>query len=422
VSVIKDTVEKLHESGCVKRDGDGVDFLVTPTVLGNAAASFYLTYRTPKQMQMGVREARKILIQTLEKSDADEPDNAVVQPPGNTGRTVPFSRSPRVDEITIAWLLYTLSSTHEFDELPVRHTEENLNQELSERLMWGPDTSALMSGNKPYYNEDIFSDPHTKGFLLIQAHLERAKLPISDYVNDTKSIVENIPRLLAAMRFIAAFDNTTAGSFELLTQFSRTKQILETRSLVDDDPLLQLPGFSSDAVRRMRNGTASKRNDDISISEMRALSKRDASDLMQRLFTGRGKQASQIDRSLDALYAFPMVTVTNASVRSEVNKTTGKNTGKLKIVLDVQREKRKSFKNNEGYTLILILGSWQQRMLLSDTSVRLTRSGSWTITKELTFDWAAANADGGIDGGKMALRLLFDEIRGFDMETTVNLK
>jgi hypothetical protein len=68
-----------------------------------------------------------------------------------------------------------------------------------------------------------------------------------------------------------------------------------------------------------------------------------------------------------------------------------------------------------------MLGTWQQKMLLSDTSIRLTRFGRWTVTKELTFDWSAANADGGTDGGKAILRLLFDEIRGFDSEVAVQL-
>jgi hypothetical protein len=43
------------------------------------------------------------------------------------------------------------------------------------------------------------------------------------------------------------------------------------------------------------------------------------------------------------------------------------------------------------------------------------------VTKELTFDWSTANADGGTDGGKAILRLLFDEIRGFDLEVAAQL-
>jgi len=63
----------------------------------------------------------------------------------------------------LAWLLYSLSSTHEFDELPVRHNEEILNEQLSDELMWGPDTQSILSGSRDqYYNPEIYEDPHTK--------------------------------------------------------------------------------------------------------------------------------------------------------------------------------------------------------------------------------------------------------------------
>ena len=69
-------------------------------------------------------------------------------------------------------------------------------------------------------------------FLLLQARLEHAKLPISDYINDTKSVTENVPRLLAAMQFIALGDRSTTGTMELICQFARSKQYLTTLSLV----------------------------------------------------------------------------------------------------------------------------------------------------------------------------------------------
>lgn len=78
----------------------------------------------------------------------------------------------------------------------------------------------------------MFYYPIRRTFLLIQAYLERTRLPISDYVNDTKSVVDNVPRLLAAMQFIAMEDPTKMGSFELVCQFSRIRQLLETRSMV----------------------------------------------------------------------------------------------------------------------------------------------------------------------------------------------
>lgn len=39
-------------------------------------------------------------------------------------------------------------------------------------------------------------DPHTKANLLLQAHLGRVPLPISDYVTDTKAVLDNSLRVL----------------------------------------------------------------------------------------------------------------------------------------------------------------------------------------------------------------------------------
>ena len=86
-----------------------------------------------------------------------------------------------------------------------------------------------------FVNASIF--PHFlivcfRCFLLIQAYLEKARLPISDYINDTKTVVDNVPRLLAAMQAIAIHGGLTAGFFEVVTQICRTKQLIETRSTV----------------------------------------------------------------------------------------------------------------------------------------------------------------------------------------------
>ena len=69
-------------------------------------------------------------------------------------------------------------------------------------------------------------------FLLIQANIEKARLPISDYVNDTKTVMDSVPRLLAAMQFIACNEFRASGSFEVVCQIVRTKQLIATRTTV----------------------------------------------------------------------------------------------------------------------------------------------------------------------------------------------
>lgn len=44
----------------------------------------------------------------------------------------------------------------------------------------------------------LADDPHTKANLLLQAHLGRLPLPISDYVTDTKGALDNSLRILQA--------------------------------------------------------------------------------------------------------------------------------------------------------------------------------------------------------------------------------
>ena len=155
LDVVKQTVEALKKDGCVEVEGEEADAYIGATVLGMAACKYYLVCGTPKQMQFGVREARKMVLSCLENEPKQQ---------GNVpNKMVPFERSERVDEISLAWLLYTLASTHEFDELPVRHNEEILNEELSEDLMWGPDTQSLLSGNRDQYHDpEVFEDSHTK--------------------------------------------------------------------------------------------------------------------------------------------------------------------------------------------------------------------------------------------------------------------
>jgi len=370
-----------------------------------------------------VREARRLVMDSLSNEERKRSQASVAKEKYSLR---PFQRPSRVDEASAAWLFFVLCSTHEFDEHPVRHNEEFLNQELSDQLMWGPDTSGVVSNQDTQHSIEIFQDPHTKCFLLVQAFLERVRLPISDYVNDTKTITENVPRLLAAMHYIARDDDSAAGSFELSTQFSRTRQLYETRALADHDPLSQLPGVTNELARRLvtHKSSHSKNKEAASFADLRAMPRKDAAKLFEQLATNNYKK-QRLGEALDALYALPFVRLVDCDVESELSKRTGNVVGKLKLKLEISRDKpaksASSNPNGASFTLNFLLGSYQQRTLLSYASARIARFGRWTLTKELEFDWNAANADGGGDGGRMIVRLLLDEARGLDSEMVVDL-
>lgn len=432
LSTSKESFGRLHDSGCIASlvPGDELSEIV-PTYLGIAASQFYLSYRTPKQMQLGVKECRNIIMSNLQpEREFNEGD---LSPENHPPTLAKFTRPIAVDEKSIAWLLFTLCSTHECDELPVRHNEELLNEELSAEVMWGPDTADLLAGTckkgqQQYRNIEIFEDPHTKAFLLIQAHLEHVKLPISDYVNDTKSIVENIPRLLGAISYIAASETSAVGSFELLTQCCRTRQVFEAKCRVDQDPLLQLPGIDGDAIRRACGDRNKGLKSDLpSLYELRGIGRDSARSRLQKI-AKNGVQSRKIslDNSVDAIYALPNVKLRSASIKTETNKSTGKETGKLSLTFEIERHScRRSNdakETNLSVTMTVLVGSFQQRFLLAKDAIRFSRFGNWTVEKELCFDWATAIADGGVDTGRIILRCVYEEIQGLDCEAILRLK
>lgn len=61
-------------------------------------------------------------------------------------------------EATCEHILYLISEALEFDEIPVRHNEDNMNEALAKLVPFPVDPRT-------------FDSPHTKTYLLLQAHL-----------------------------------------------------------------------------------------------------------------------------------------------------------------------------------------------------------------------------------------------------------
>ncbi len=100
-------------------------------------------------------------------------------------------------------LIHILSSASEFKELPVRHNEDKENAELSKIL---PLKTAQYG----------FDSPHTKCNLLLQAHFSQAPLPMSDYVTDTKSVLDQCLRVLQAMLDYCADQGWLSASLNII--------------------------------------------------------------------------------------------------------------------------------------------------------------------------------------------------------------
>lgn len=190
--LIADTLRTLSDAGCVTFDA--AREVVAPLTLGRIASRYYLSHRTMARFASRLG-------------------------PG----------------LTLQAALGTLTVAAEFDELPVRHNEDKLNASLAHDVRWNPtppnmgermrEVSPVLVGGRegetdgrggcgaggmqenaagsPTRQRERLprripgpEDPHTKASLLLQAHLARLDLPISDYITDTKSVLENCLRIL----------------------------------------------------------------------------------------------------------------------------------------------------------------------------------------------------------------------------------
>ncbi|KAL4865899.1 hypothetical protein BDV12DRAFT_199669 [Aspergillus spectabilis] len=144
-------------------------------------------------------------------------------------KTIRYLLSHAKPSPTFHDVLSWMCSATEFDELPVRHNEDLINAELSRNLP----LSVEPMGDLPMW------DPHVKAFLLLQAYMSRIDLPISDYVGDQISVLDQSIRIIqASIDAMAELGYTSA----CLT-FINLLQSIKSARWPEDHPLSILPGI-----------------------------------------------------------------------------------------------------------------------------------------------------------------------------------
>ncbi|KAL0692216.1 hypothetical protein Bca4012_059396 [Brassica carinata] len=165
--LVQNTFDDLEDSGCLKVTEDSVE----PMMLGTIASQYYLSYMTVSMFGSNIG-----------------PDTSLEA------------------------FLHILAGASEYDELPVRHNEENFNKTLSEKVRYRVDNNHL-------------DDPHTKANLLFQAHFSQLALPISDYNTDLKSVLDQSIRILQAMIDICANSGWLTSSLTCMRLLQMVMQV-----------------------------------------------------------------------------------------------------------------------------------------------------------------------------------------------------
>lgn len=184
ISMVDKSLGELAESNCLEMYPNGD---VDSTSMGKIMSYYYLSHRTIRHL---VKHAKR------SASFAD----------------------------VLSWM----SSATEYDELPVRHNEDLINAELSKNLP----LPASAFDNLPMW------DPHVKAFLLLQSHMSRIDLPITDYVGDQTSVLDQAIRIIQASIDVL----TELGYLSSCMQMITLLQCIKCARWPADYPLSILPG------------------------------------------------------------------------------------------------------------------------------------------------------------------------------------
>ena len=142
----------------------------------------------------------------------------------------------RLREIdSIPSLLQLISAASEYDPAPLRHNEDQTLEAFANEIYWSlPDDAN-------------FNDQHLKVYMLLQAFMQRLPLPITDFLNDQNSILDNSIRLINALADIA-FEIKQSSQLLLIMN---TMPLLIQALMPYNSQLLQIDGIDNALVKRL---------------------------------------------------------------------------------------------------------------------------------------------------------------------------
>lgn len=192
ITLVDKSLDDLAESDCVLVHSNG-DVDATP--FGKIMSYYYLSHLTVRKFLSSARKTT------------------------NTSTGATFADA-------LSWV----SAATEFDDLPVRHNEDLINAELANNLPLGVEGGVL--DGLPMW------DPHVKSFLLLQAFMSRIELPISDYVGDQTSVLDQGIRIIQAGIDVM----TELNRLDAVVQMVRLLQCIKSARWPEEYPLSILPG------------------------------------------------------------------------------------------------------------------------------------------------------------------------------------
>ncbi|GFE55676.1 DEAD-box helicase [Babesia ovis] len=214
--VISRSLQQLKELGCISTDNTDAtlfeaDKMLIPSVIGILSSQYYIACQTMAELTSALSHSTYY--------------NSVFK------------------------ILRIISNAKEFSEVPLRHNEDIYNMQLSSIAMMPIDAAEA-------------SNPHAKTFLLLQSRLFDLKMPIFDYNNDLKSVLDQLPRVYQAfIDLMACYRNCQNLQYAVMLYKHLTLgvNLLEQRLSFDDAALVRVKVVDVRLNRGLHGSVLSKR-------------------------------------------------------------------------------------------------------------------------------------------------------------------
>lgn len=233
IDMVNNSFDELASSSCVETFPNGD---VDSTPLGKIMSYYYLSHKTIRHL---VRYAKP--------------------------------RGSFLD--VLSWM----SRATEYDELPVRHNEDLINDTLSENLPFPGHAFGL-----PMW------DPHVKAFLLLQAHMSRIELPITDYVGDQTSVLDQAIRIIQA-------------SIDVLTELGYLSSCLQMMTLLQCVKCARWPTEPAVSILPGVDVKTSSKDNDIPLAKISAMSNTQSINQLAKKLSVPSSQQSRFARAVSIL-------------------------------------------------------------------------------------------------------------------------
>lgn len=249
IDLVDQSLAELNDSSCVSYEAD--TGYVDPTPYGKIMSYYYISHKTIRHWMTHTK--------------------------------------PRP---TFADALSWMCSATEFDELPSRHNEDLINAELAKNL---PLPVSVMM-NTTGEGDLSMCDPHIKAFLLVQAFMSRIDLPISDYVGDQTSVLDQGIRVTQACIDVLAERGYPDACWMMMTLL----QCIKSARWPGDHPLSILPGVSPD-VEDEDEEEKKKKNIPASLTDLVTLPPSSTNTLLKNTLSLDPSTSEQFSKALSSL-------------------------------------------------------------------------------------------------------------------------